>query len=60
MSNNNGTGFWVIVALIAALSFVAIFEAAIATFRAALRHLARALRRAIAKPPVNGGRKLAA
>jgi hypothetical protein len=60
MSNNNGTGFWVIVALIAAMSLVAIFEAAIATVHSLTAQLASALRRAIAKRPGNGGGRLAA
>lgn len=58
--SNNGTGFWVIIGLIAALSFVALFEVAIATFGDVARRLARTLRRAITKRPVSGGRRLAA
>ena len=58
-NNNNGTGFWVIVALIAALSFVAICEAALATTRALARQVAGAVRRVIAKLPVNNGRGIA-
>ena len=60
MSNNNGTGFWVIVALIAALSFVAILEAAIAAGCALGRQIDVALRRVIARRQVNSGRNLAA
>jgi hypothetical protein len=58
MSNNNGTGFWVIIGLIAALSFVAIVEAAIAVLRAPVRHLAVTLRRALRARA--GGRKAGA
>jgi hypothetical protein len=44
--SNNGNGFWVIIALIAALSLVAIFDAAIA----ALGALMSALAGLLAKP----------
>ncbi len=47
--SNNGTGFWVIIALIAALSFVVILEAAIATCRTLARKLANTLRRALSR-----------
>jgi hypothetical protein len=45
--SNNGTGFWVIVGLIAALSFVAIVEAALSLLRAPARYLAIAVKRAL-------------
>jgi hypothetical protein len=48
--SNNGTGFWVIIALIAALSFVVILEAAIATSCTLARKLVNALRRGWSKP----------
>jgi hypothetical protein len=60
MSNNNGTGFWVIVALIAAMSLVAVFEAAIAIIGTVSQRLVSALRRTIAKPAMHGRRGLAA
>jgi hypothetical protein len=52
--SNNGTGFWVMIALIAALSCVAILEAAIATFRILARYLVQALLHALAKRPSQG------
>ena len=46
--SNNGTGFWVIVALIVAFSLAAIVKAAVALLCGAARQIANALRRAIA------------
>lgn len=42
MSNNHGTGFWVVVALIAAMSVATLFEAVL---RASSGVVARSLRR---------------
>ena len=47
--SNNGTGFWVMIGLIVALSCVALLEAALGTLRALGRHLAAALRRIVQK-----------
>jgi hypothetical protein len=45
--SNNGTGFWVMIGLIAALSFVAVVEAAIALLRIPARYLVIAVKRAL-------------
>ena len=56
--SNNGSGFWVIVALIIALSLAAIVRAVVAILCASARQIANALRRAIAHLTARDARRI--